>query len=499
MRAGMLLGLLSVLLCSGARAGEKVTVELFVMSKCPFCVEAEKSLVAVVRAMGDTVAFSLDFVGSERDGKLTALHGEDEVKGNLIQICAKRHHPDGYMQLILCMNENQRGIPQGWEQCANRAGVSIEVVKTCAEGEEGENLLRESYDRSKARQALGTPTILINGEPHQGSRSEQALLRTICGAFVKNKPEVCAAVPEPVAVPVIILTDSRCPDCRPETWERMMKGMFPGAKIKVVDYVTKVGRRLYKKIGPVNLPVILFGKAVEKTENYERIRQRLTPKGSYLMMETFRRWDPTKEICDNKEDDDGNGLSDCQDPACEHSLLCRKAEPKKLEVFIMSQCPYAVRGLDAMQEVLRAFENDIKFEVHFIAEVEGEGFRALHGQPEVDEDIRELCVIKYFPVDFRFMDYIWCRNRNIRSDDWIACTGSNGIDTNLIDLCFNGGEGKELLREDIRIAAGLQIQGSPTWVVNGRYKFNGIDTKVIVENFCKHNKEFWGCREGGSR
>ena len=248
MRSGLLLGLLTVLLSAPVpvQAKEQVTVELFIMSKCPFCVQVEKDLESVVRAMGDTVVFSLDFVGAEKDGQLTALHGADEVKGNLIQICAMRHHPDRYMRLIHCMNENQRRIPQGWEQCANQAGVSIEAIKTCADGTEGENLLRESYQRSKAKRALGTPTILINGESYRGIRSEKAYIRTICAAFPGNKPEVCQMIPEPVAVPVIILTDSRCKECRAEVWERMMEGMFPAAKIKVVDYVTKVGRRLYK-------------------------------------------------------------------------------------------------------------------------------------------------------------------------------------------------------------------------------------------------------------
>jgi hypothetical protein len=69
----------------------------------------------------------------------------------------------------------------------------------------------------------------------------------------------------------------------------------------------------------------------------------------------------------------------------------------------------------------------------------------------------------------------------------------------MIDLCFTGGEGKELLRADIKIADGLEIRASPSWLVNGRHKFNGIDAGVIVENFCKHNAEFWGCREGGRR
>jgi predicted DsbA family dithiol-disulfide isomerase len=499
MRKQILSGLLLVLLGASAQAKDKVTVELFVMSKCPFCVQVEKDLEAVVRAMGDAVVFSLDFVGSEKEGKLTALHGEAEVKGNLIQICAKRHHPHNYMRLIHCMNENQRQIPEGWEQCANRAGVSIEAIQACAQGQEGENLLRESYRRSKAKKALGTPTILINGTPHRGTRGEQAYIRVICGEFSGRKPEVCKNVPEPVVVPIIILTDSRCKECRPEFWERAFTGMFPGAKVKVVDYVTKVGRRLYKKLGPVKLPVVLFGKAVEKAEGYARLKHRMEPKGKYLMLKTYGKWDPTKEICDNRKDDNGDGLIDCQDATCKHSLACREATPKKLEVFIMSQCPYAVRGLNAMKEVLRQFDNDIKFEIHFIAEEQGEGFKALHGQPEVEENIRELCVIKYYPDAFKFMDYIWCRNENVRSGDWTPCTGNNGIDTTMIDLCYTGGEGKDLLREDIKIAQGLGIQGSPTWVVNGRHKFNGIDVKVIVENFCKHNKEFWGCREGGRR
>jgi len=495
MKKRILAGLLLALLAASAQAKEKVTVELFVMSKCPFCPQVEKDLESVARVMGDAVVFSLDFVGAEREGRLTALHGEDEVKGNLIQICAKRHHPDNYMRLIHCMNENQRSIPQGWEQCANRAGVSIEAIQACAEGEEGRNLLRDSYQRSKAKKAVGTPTILINGESYRGTRGEQAYLRVICAAFSGRKPQVCKTVPEPVAVPIIILTDSRCKECRVEYWERAFTGMFPGAKVKVVDYVTKMGKRLYKKLGPVKLPVVLFGRAVEKAENYERVRRRLEPKGKFLMLKAYGKWDPTKEICDNHKDDDGNGLADCRDPACKHSLACREATPKKLEVFIMSQCPYAVRGLNAMKEVLRRFDNDIKFEIHFIAEERGDGFSALHGQPEVEENIRELCVIKYYTDAFKFMDYIWCRNQDIRSTDWTACTGNNGIDTTMIDLCFTGGEGKELLRADIKIADGLEIRASPSWLVNGRHKFNGIDAKVIIENFCKHNQKFWGCKK----
>ena len=34
------------------------------------------------------------------------------------------------------------------------------------------------------------------------------------------------------------------------------------------------------------------------------------------------------------------------------SLLCREEKKNALDVFVMSQCPYGVLGLDAMKEVL---------------------------------------------------------------------------------------------------------------------------------------------------
>ena len=78
MRARLLIGLLAGLLCAGASALAKdtVTVELFIMSKCPFCVQVEKDLESVVRAMGDAVVFSLDFVGAEKDGSAILICGD---------------------------------------------------------------------------------------------------------------------------------------------------------------------------------------------------------------------------------------------------------------------------------------------------------------------------------------------------------------------------------------------------------------------------------------
>ena len=91
------------------------------------------------------------------------------------------------------------------------------------------------------------------------------------------------------------------------------------------------------------------------------------------------------------------------------------------------------------------------------------------------------------------MDYISCRNKNIRGTDWESCTGKNGIDTKVMKKCFEGDEGKKLHEEDIKIANGLGIGASPTWIANGKHKFSGIDAETIRRNICQHNKDLKGC------
>jgi hypothetical protein len=476
--------------------GAPVAVEFFVMSKCPFAAQVEQQITPVIEKMGERVDFRLDYIGSGTGDGFHSLHGESEVRGDKIQLCAAKLFPARYLKMISCMNENQRGIPDGWRTCANRADIAAEPIAACADGPDGAALLTESFKRSSARRAQGSPTMYFAGKRYNGPRGEQAFARAICRVIGSDPPDICAELPKPVSVPVIIMTDSRCRDCKSGRFEMLCENLFPGAEIRVLDYASPEGKRLYASLGHerVLLPAMLFDRQVEKAENYERISRMLTPRGDFLLLRSGSVFDPTKEICDNGRDDTGNGKVDCGDPDCANVMVCRPEKPGQLEVFIMSQCPFAVRGLNAMSEILDVFGADMQFEVHYVATAEGDEFKSLHGPAEVDENIRELCVIKHYPERHKFMDYIWCRNKNIRSAEWQACTGANGIDSELIKSCAEGDEGRRLLRRDVPLAEALQIRGSPTWVVNGRYKFNGIDAATIRRNFCEHNPELGPCR-----
>jgi predicted DsbA family dithiol-disulfide isomerase len=57
----------------------------------------------------------------------------------------------------------------------------------------------------------------------------------------------------------------------------------------------------------------------------------------------------------------------------------------------------------------------------------------------------------------------------------------------VIARCAGGEEGAKLLRESFERATELAITGSPTTVVNGRYKVEEREPARLLERYCAHN------------
>ena len=481
----------------GAATGDKVKVEMYVMSKCPYGVQAEQGFQPVLDEIGNSIDFHLDYIATEENGKFNALHGEPEIKGNIQQLCARKHYPAlaKWTGFLACQNENWQQIPEGWEACAKKMGMDEAKMKACIDGEEGKDLQRISLKKAQAANAQGSPTIKIGGEEYSGGRGKADFMRAICAKFPGAKPAPCNNIPEDIEVVATVLTDKRCEKCQIGGLEANLKSrFFPKLKIKSIDYGTEEGKKLYKELGAQYLPIMLFTADVEKAEKYGQISRWMEQKGKWKQLKIPAQFDPTAEICDNKKDDTGNGKVDCDDDTCKNSLVCRTEKPKLVEAFIMSQCPYGVQAVNAMKEVLEATKNGVKFDVHFIADKTETGFNSLHGQPEVDENIRMLCVKKLYPADNKWLDYFYCRftgDHWRKVDNWKECA-KGGIDAGKIQACFDG-PGKKMLEEDIKIAKALDITGSPTWLANNKHKFHGIAADAIKTNICQHNSGLAGC------
>ncbi len=481
----------------GGDAKEQVTVDFHIMSQCPFGVQVDNGIKPVLDKLGNAVKFNRHFIGQEKDGQLSSMHGENEVKGNLLEICAAKVEPKKYLDLLFCMNKNYREIPNNFDACATEAKVDAAKIKSCADGDEGKKLLAASYALSKEKQASGSPTIMVNGERYKGGRTENDFLRNICGKYKpENKPEACKSIPAPKKVDLTVLTDARCKNCVVDPIINQMKNIFPGMVEKKIDFGTPEGKALYETLKGTDaklLPAFLFDKNVTEDAGFQQVQRWMIDINDKKMLRVGGKFDPTAEICDNTIDDTADGKIDCDDDTCKNNLVCRKEIKERLDLFVMSQCPYGTKALDAMKDVLKAFDNKIDFNVNYIAtETEPGKFNALHGQPEVDENIRELCAAKYYGKNFKFMEYIWCRDQDIRSTEWQKCA-VNGIDPKKIEKCSTGDEGKKLHSENIKLANALEIGASPTWLANNKQKFSGISAPDIQKQYCTFNPGKKGC------
>jgi glutaredoxin len=484
-----------------AAAGGGVELQFFIMSQCPFGVQVMDGVIPALQELGSAVDFKVDFIGKVEGDTLTSMHGENEVKGNIIEACVIKHAPDKWMDFFLCVDKNYRALPGNWNDCAKTAGLTEDQIKAsaaCYEGDEGQALMKASFEKAEKAGARGSPTIHLAGEPYRGGRTKRDFMVAICDATKGEKPEVCATIPPPIKVTMIVVGDKRCTDrkCNTAPIVGSLKGIFPGLDVTEHDWADEAGKKVYEEYGLSTLPAFVFDEKVKEAAGHQRISRYLQPTKveGFLNLQIGATHDPKAEICDNGVDDTGNGLADCADETCKASMVCREEIKGKVDVFVMSQCPFGVKALDAMKEVLDAFKGEITFEVHFIASEEGDGFKALHGQPEVDENIRELCAITHYGADFKYMDYIWCRNGDIRSAEWVPCAEKAGMDVAKMKACAEGDEGKELLRKDIKIGAALGFSASPTWLANNKHKFSGVDPKTIQTNICQHNPDLKGCK-----
>ncbi|MBU0461201.1 MAG: GILT family protein, partial [Nanoarchaeota archaeon] len=89
----------------------KVKVEFYVMSQCPYGTEVEDAIAPDMASMGDAIDLHIDYIAQEvAPGQFMSLHGEPEVLGNIVQLCAKQYNPDKYVDFIVCQNENAAAI-----------------------------------------------------------------------------------------------------------------------------------------------------------------------------------------------------------------------------------------------------------------------------------------------------------------------------------------------------------------------------------------------------
>jgi glutaredoxin len=155
-----------------------------------------------------------------------------------------------------------------------------------------------------------------------------------------------------------------------------------------------------------------------------------------------------------------------------------KTDRPVVDLYVMAFCPYGTQAESAMKPVAALLGAKADIRVRYITTTTGtsvSSVTSLHGMPEAQEDLRQICILKKNPEQFweyvsRFNDACYPLYQNATLLD--ACRGdiiaAMGIDAGSIGTCAGGEEGLALLKADEARSDKDGAYASPTLIINGQ-------------------------------
>lgn len=176
---------------------DKPTVDLFVMSYCPYGLQMERGILPVVEKLGDKIDFKIRFCDY-------AMHDKPEIEENLAQYCIQKEQPNKFLSYLNCFIKSGNAV-----SCYKEAKIDESALNTCTSTTDKQyNIMASFNDQNSWNSQFppfnidkadnekynvqGSPTLIINGQEVSSNRDSASLLKTICSAF-NNAPEECSA------------------------------------------------------------------------------------------------------------------------------------------------------------------------------------------------------------------------------------------------------------------------------------------------------------------
>lgn len=131
-----------------------------------------------------------------------------------------------------------------------------------------------------------------------------------------------------------------------------------------------------------------------------------------------------------------------------------KTDKPKVELFVMSHCPYGTQAEKGILPVANLLGDKIDFEVKFV-------YYAMHGKKELDEQMRQVCIKN--EQGEKFNEYLACF---LEDDNYERCLAEVKIDEGKLTGCV------ESLDQEYKITEKYNDQS--TWL-NGRYPLFDVD------------------------
>jgi len=177
---------------------QKPDVKLFVMSYCPYGLQAQKMFLPVYNLLKDKADMGVYFVNY-------IMHDKKEIDENLRQYCIEKDQKDKYYDYLSCFVKAGDSA-----NCLTQAKVDKTKLSTCVSATDNQFNITKGYndkstwlsgqypkfdvqtDLNKQYGVQGSPTIIINGKQvNVSSRSPEKFKEVVCNAF-ETQPAECS-------------------------------------------------------------------------------------------------------------------------------------------------------------------------------------------------------------------------------------------------------------------------------------------------------------------
>ena len=147
------------------------------------------------------------------------------------------------------------------------------------------------------------------------------------------------------------------------------------------------------------------------------------------------------------------------------------------DLYVMSFCPYGTQAETGMGPVVDLLKSKADIRIRYITTISGttaDSVDSLHGPAEANEDLRQICINKYYPDQFwsyiKIFDeqcYPLWHNATVLESCQKNTTATLSLDSAKIDTCATGTEGITLLKADETAAGKDGATASPMLFING--------------------------------
>ena len=458
-----------------AQPGEGAGVlglELFVMSLCPYGMQAEEALIPLAARLAPQLDLRIHFIADEADraesapaprssgrsdrpgcaairasgdGPFQSVHGQPEIDEGRRQLIARDDYPGQYAAYVLC--RGRHGPDSDWEACARAVGIDPAALQRAAAGARGEQLFGENIRRANDLGLHLSPTLLIDGVEYTGALDPLSLARYLCRRLPPQ--EFCDEIPacgadhdctppegqlalcldpdtpqarcqyrEPVEFGLTVLNTAACPSCSTAAFLRTTAELFPAVRVQTASLDTPPGEELARRYGIEAFPAYIFDERFARSARFPRVRHMVAEIGdAYLLHARISGTTYWRE---------------------------RPARTGSLDVFVPMGAP------ELEEQILNDWPgSEAAARLHYLLPA---------GGPVPDEMIRRACLAAHQPRSLAAYAAIRSRDRLTSGDQgWRADARAAGVDLPALEACLASGAGRALVAASRALADSLRL------------------------------------------